>query len=115
MLDFSHPCESVRRIKLAAVHLEGDFLDVVQQGRDGHFQRDLARQLQRSQVLRELESHLERAPVLLGHLSREQRLTLGRYEAALALGRHRPVQDEVDGVLVFYDRMLHFFVQELLF
>ena len=86
MFDFSHPCKSVGGVKLAAVHLEGDFLDVVEQGRDGDFQRDLARQLRRSQVLRELESYLEWAPVLLRYLSREQRLALNRYEAALTLG-----------------------------
>lgn len=110
MLHFSHPCKSVGGVKLATVNLEGDFLDVVQQGSDGDFQRDLARQLRRSQVLREFESDLERASVLLCHLSREKRLTLGRYEAALALGRHRPVQDEVDGVLVFLSRVLNLFV-----
>lgn len=114
MFDFSHPCKSVGGVKLAAVHLEGDFLDVVKQGRDGDFQRDLARQLRRSQVLRELESHLEWAPVLLRYLSREQRLALGGYEATLALGRHRPVQDEVDGVRGFLGRVLHLFVLELL-
>ena len=51
--------------------------------------------------------------MLLRHLSREQRLALGRNEAALALARHRPVQDEVHGVL--FSRRLPLGVLALLF